>query len=554
MRRMNRFRIDWLLFLAWALFINLCNLWLIGPLVQDYSILGVVALFIIAGVWFASIPPRFRKKWLTFTVYSILLGTGIDSLTFYPTGHKIAWMVIMSVAMMVAAFAYARIRLLSLTVAALGVILCNLWLPYEDWTLLSHFRILYYGKAGLNPADMPSLPMVVVPTKDGQHVLVTLSNFKESKDSVLQAVQAAGRSPNDLHNVVESLGHRYQLVEVAEQNGKFALSSVRPSDLAAMDPAALFSSSFPMRVADWTVDQGKVIQYSSASNTASELTKLTNNPADYPSNLLAASEHVMDLNLAHWSDLLKTLGVSRSQGLSVTGGMLSGTWNGHTISLPVAATEVVATGSFTSAHASEALLEGANRLQIVNLTDGTGALVSTYVGSVNSALTDDIRVGPVDATGQDMIFVNGSPAFILRASATGAWQDIYTAPPQSSLRFEGSVAFGQDKTPEILTDDPSLMRATSIRFLTSYTLRDGQLVRNWRVYHTNLVNVYPVQFTPSGPTDLVLSVYNQGKFFVLSRHFIPVVPLTSGLLGLSVAIGFVIRLRKGERRHATTRA
>lgn len=555
MNRTNRLRPNWLLFLLWSLFINVFTLWVVDPLVEDYSILGVVALFCIGGIWVVSIPRQWRKKWLTFTLFAVFLGTGFNSLSFFPPGHRLTWTILMSIAMIIAAFWYARIRVLPMVLSAILLAVCNMWMPFEDWTLLTHFKISYYGKAGLNPMDMPSLPMVVTTRANGTKAIVTLSSYTETKSDVEQAVSTAGVTANDLHNVIQSFNHRYTLIEVGLHDGKFTEAPANPNDLSNLNPVGLYSSFFPMSVAHWAVQSnGNVLQYTVPTLTPLQSEQLTNDAADYPANLLALSETVQSKNTAHWNSLLTQLGVSAKRGLQVESGRLTGEWNGRVIDVPVQSTTLIGTGSFTAPGRQQALLEGANRLQVVDLDTGSGQLVSTFVGSLSSPLSDDIRIGPIDNSGQDVIFVNESPAFILKASASGNWSTLYTAPANSSLRFEGTAVFGSDKTPEIITDDPSYMRPTPIRFLSSYTYRNGQLIRNWRVYRTNVVNVYPVQFANNRPTQLVLSIYNEGKFFILSRHFIPVVPITSGLFALSVLIGFILRIRKGGKRNASSRA
>ncbi len=547
-------RVDWILYLLWALFINMCNIWLIGPLVEDYSILGVISLFVILGIWLISIPPKWRKKWITFTLFAIMLGTGYSSLSYYPTGHRVVLTIVISVLLIVLAAWVGKVRILSLVFGALVLIAGNWWLPFSDWTFLSHFSVAYYGKLGLNPADMPSLPVVPVPTSNGKNVLITLSLMPETTQDVQTSVAAAGSTPNSLHDVIQSFDHRYEVMEITYQNGKFVRVPAKPSDIARLNPIDLVSTFFPMEEARWSVENGKVIQYTVPTITAQQYAQISNDAANYPSNALAMAEQVQEANMRNWDELLAKLGITPTHQLSVANGILHGTWNGHDIHVAVNSTALVATGSFTSPNAQQALLEGANRLQIVDLNSGSGKLVSTYVGSATSPVSSDIRVGAIDNSGREAIFVNDAPAFILQASAHGPWKTLYTAPPNSSLRFEGSAVWGSDKTPEIITDDPSLLRPTPTRFLTSYTYRDGQLYRNWRVYHTNVVNVYPVRFQPNGKMYLAFTIYNQGKFFILSRQFIPVVPITASLLGLSVLIGFILRMRMGGQKRAESKS
>ncbi|MCL6593893.1 MAG: hypothetical protein K6T31_07950, partial [Alicyclobacillus sp.] len=270
-------------------------------------------------------------------------------------------------------------------------------------------------------------------------------------------------------------------------------------------------------------------------------------PGDLPATASQLALRLQTEERASWTHTLLDLGVTpASPFLRVVGGHLTGTVQGRSLSIPVDGSTVVGVGAFSAPGAHEALVLGVNTLQLVSLD--RGVVLGTYHGDTVQPLSGDLVIGPLDASGRDVVFINSSPARILAFSPTAGWQTLYTA-PNPSLRFEASVQFPGDSQPEILTDDPSLLRDSPVRYFTSYTYRDGQLVRNWRVYQTNVVNVQPVQFQPAAPPEIALTLYGSGHLLVLRRHDWPVVPCLSVLLACVLLSGWLYRwqVRRARR-------
>lgn len=550
MRRLRYVWSEWLLFILWALLVNAVNVWFIGPLVQDYTILGVCSVFAMAALWLTSIPARFRRRWISFTIFSMLLGSGLASLAFYPLLRRIELGFLMALGLFLIAWLFGKIRISSLVLTIIALVGANALLPVTEWPFLTHFKVTYHGKADLLPTDLSALPFDVITTQSGKHEIVTLENQLETKAQIQQAISAAGSYPDELKNVIRGFHHRYELVVISDQNGRFSQHPASPAEIAEVNPNQLMESIFPFDRAYWAVENGHVYQYSVPTATPQQMTVLANAPAAYPSSVLSLAEATENAEMNDWKKVLQTLQVHPDIApFAIQGGFLNGSFHGHTIHLPVDSAVILAEGSFTGRGTHQLLLEGANELQIVSLDVAGARITTTYRGPAASPLPNDIRTGFIDNSGKQAIFVNDVPAYILQANAQGVLKRVYTA-PNESLRFEGSAAFAKGQAPEILTNDPSFMRDAPTRYFTSYTYSHGQLIRNWRVYHTNVVNVHTVQFEPNGPTYVVAGIFATGKFLVLERHYLPVVPVTAGLLALSVVIGWVLRWRSrgGERR------
>jgi hypothetical protein len=541
---------EWLLFIAWTLFVNAVDTWLITPLVEDYAIQGIVVVFLIVVLWLTSIPKHWRKKWISMTLFGLLLGQGLSDIASYPLHTRIPLGLLMCVGLLATTYWFSKIRFTTLVVSTLSLVIVNAALPVSEWPFLTHFDVAYYGRMNFDPADMSSLPISVVDTGHGQ-VVVTVNNVKEDRVQFEKNAANAVDTPDALSNYLHAYRHRYTLIEVAEKDTHFVVKPATPDVIAKIDPDKLVGAFFPYTRAYWTVSGNQVLQYMTPAETPRNFMLMSMFPADFPANTSGLALQTDSRERANWQSLLNTLGVTPpATRFTIENGVLTGKFGNRQIHVPVHATHVLYEGSFTAPNAHELLVQGVNRLQVISLDEGSGRVVADYRGTVNRPLVNDIKIGRIDNTNRDVIFVNSSPAVILEVTTSGPWKTLYTA-PNPSLRFEGSFKFAGDRAPEIITNDPSFIRDTPTRYFSSYTYRDGQLYRNWRVYRTNVVNVQPVQFKQGGPTYLVASIYSTGMFVILKRHYWPVVPLVSGLLALVVICGWVIRFRnRGVVRHA----
>lgn len=538
-------------YLFWALFVNACNVWMIKPLVQDFSILGVAAVMAIVALWWTSLPRSSRRKWVTFTLFSLFLGDGISELTLKSPFVAVSMGILMVLGLIVVAWWFARVRVRFLFATSILLVLANLALPVDEWPFLTHFWITYHKSLHMQTTDMTAPPLSVIQTTTGNAV-VSLNNIDETDAQLQKIAETEGDSNDSLENLLRNYGHRYEFVELVQQNGHFQIVQLPAKDLGSIEPLQFDNSFFPFMRAFWSQQGNQVVQYMAPAQSPRTVASIVNEAGNVPTNLNALGAETQNQELADWKRLLGSSNVSVKAHLMVIEGHLVGPFEGKTVNIPVTGSTVLAMGSFTTPNVHEVLIGGANMLQVVSLD--RGKVVSTYHGQIANPLPNDVVVGPLDNSGRDSIFVNASPAFILQANETDTWRTLYKA-PNVSLRFEAAVKFAGDNTPEIITDDPSVMRNSPTRYLSSYTYRDGQpegqLYRNWRVYRTNVENLHTVQFTPDGPTYLVLATYLSGKIFVLSRHDLPVMPTTVGLLGLIVLAGWMTRLRrKGVTSHA----
>jgi hypothetical protein len=542
----NRVQLNWLGYLLWSVFVNACNIWLLTPLVQDYGILGVVADVLIVVIWLLGLPSSHRRRWVTFTLFSLLLGQGLASVTGDELAKRIVLAVVMCLALIGLTWWFGRVRPLRLLLTAVVLVVVNSLVPFTQWPFYTHFWIVRNGTLSVSNAAFHALPFAEIPTSSGEAV-ITLEQLNDSKTDFLKTAAQAGTASSSLADLLASYGNRYRLVELkCTSSGQLETTAPTVQDLEKLNPNQL-NPMFPFTIAHFSVENGMVVEYFAPAVDPAKQVEMGVRPAQLPENAMALSLNVQKEQEENWQSVLQQLGGTEDpSSLRIQGGVLSGVVNGHDIDVPVSANRVVGTGSFTAPGQSQLLVEGMNTLQVVSL-QGKGKVLATYHGSSALPLSNDLFVGPVDASGRDVVFVNGSPATILEAQSDGTWRQLYQA-PDLSFRFETSVLFAGDKQPEIITDDPSVLQPSTTNYFTSYTYRDGNLVRNWRVYRTNVSNVQSVQFRKGGPTYLLTGIAGTGQYILLQRHRLPVVPAASVLLAIVIAAGWLWRWRENTRR------
>lgn len=553
MTKRRKFGLTWLLYIVWALFINAINVWIIIPLAEDFAILGVVAIVVLVVLWLTSIPQSSRRRWISFSLYSLMLGYGLSSISNYPIAERIEIGILMIVGLLVIAWLFARVKALYLSLAALAIVAANTWLPISEWPFLTHFSVAYYGLSNISSSDFSALPFAPVQTSHGT-AIVTVQHYQESKLNFEKAAIKAVESPNALQNLLQNYTHLYRFITVTDQNGRFVSHPTTAQELAKVNVNNLISSFFPFERADWRVVNGKVLQYMSPSVSPQVLAQMVQSQANFPINEVALANVVEQQERQSWDHLLSQLGVLPSTPkLSIVNGVLQGQYLNQQIHVSVPDSKILGYGSFTATGVHEVLLQGANRLDVVSLGTAPGRLVASYRGTTIQPLSNDVVSGPLTSNGRDAVFVNASPAYIVEFGSQQG-KVVYTA-PNPSLRFEGSVQFKPGQSPEIITDDPSYIRNSPTRYFTSYRFeqgpKTGQLIRNWRVYHTNLVNVQLTQFQPGKPPYVVAAIYGTSKFVILRRSYLPVLPGAIALLAGFIVVGWGIRIwgKKEGTRH-----
>lgn len=542
-------RIVWYVF--WGVFVNALSVWVFGPLVKDLAMYGVLALGFIAVIWLTTIRKAKRKSWISYTLLSLLLAQGLSALTYTSLEKTVLVTVVMSLGLFIIGLWFARIHWLPLLAGTVGIIVANLILPFSDWPFLTQFGIVQQSRVSINPSDMAAAPFDVIHTSTGD-AIITLSSYIPSSALLQQLTSQATDSPDALANVLQASQGEYEFVELKMVNGKVVKETPTPEDLAKVNPLQLVRSFFPYQLGHWYAVNGQVSEYLTPYLSSDQAVEVGVNPATYATSLQALSNEAVQTELANWDQVLTQLGVQpQNDGLVVENGLLTGSFGGHTISIPVQASSFVGVGHFTSTTSSQALLVGDNDLQVVDLSQRR--VVATFKGTAATPIPNDVVFGPLTSGGRDAVFVNASPAYVLSIDHAGQWHQVYKA-TSSSFRFETVMTNGNG-TPQIITDDPSMVRNTPTRYFSAYRYVpdggvSGHLVRDWRVFRTNVVDVTPITMSTGGSKDIAVGIYGSGEYLILHKSNVPVLPMSCVAFAIILVCGWVLRWKRGKERDA----
>lgn len=533
-------------YLLWGVFANALVRWIIAPLIQDLAIFGVLIVALIVSLWMSSILPTIRRRWISYTLFSLILGQGLSIIATASMLKAVGLGAIIIVGLFIIALWFGKVRFLPLFVGTMGLVLATIWLPFTEWPFLTQFKVDHYGKMHIQIHDMPEDPFAVIHMQTGDAV-ITVDGYTPTKAILQQLVQHATNSPSALQDVLQTAQEQYQLVIIKAVNGRVVTTTPTPKELAQVDPLQLVDAFVPFEVANWYIVNGHVKEYLTPFMQSHDAVALSLNTANYSASIRKLTNQAVNYELKNWDRMLQQLGVTpQHSGWFIQSGQLTGTFQGKTVSVPVSATNVAGLGHFTSNTDQQLLLVGDNQLQVFDLA--TDKVVSTHNGTSKQPIPNDIVIGKLTQSGPDAIYVNASPAYVLEAGSGGSWKTMYTA-SSASFRFE-TVRNQAGKVPEIVTNDPSKVRNAPTRYFSAYRFvpgagsQQGKLEREWRVFRTNVVNVTPIRMLSNGTEQLAVAIYGTGEYLILQRTHIPVVVVSYVLLAVVICAGWFLRIRR----------
>ncbi|MBF8376323.1 hypothetical protein IW967_00225 [Alicyclobacillus mali] len=537
----------WVWYVFWALFANAVYVWILRPLVDDLALYGVLAVIAIILLWMTSLKRPIRRRWLMYTLFVLIVAEGYSTLAFASKLKQALVAIVMLVLLWLLAMLIGRVRPVASLLGGASVLIAQVFLPLNDWAFLTHFRVLQDAQVNLRVQNSPEAPFAVIPVKGGQ-AIITIDSHIPTKQELEQRAISATDSPDALYNVLQTAQGEYEIVELKSVGGHLKKVVPSPQDLARVNPLDLVRAFFPYELANWYVENGRVYEYLTPFLTDQQAVEAALDPASYPASFQAIANQASAKEVANWDDCLAQLGVKPDRsGVYISNDRLMGLGAARGSAVTMQAESVVGEGHFTTAQDNQILLVGDNSLHVYDVN--LGRIVASYQGSADNPVPNDIRIGPLVSGGRDAVFVNASPAYILTVSPQGTWKRVYTAPSQS-FRFE-TVLTGVRLYPEILTNDPSYIRNSPVRYFSAYRFvpsadGDGQLVRVWRVFRTNVVNVTPLHLQGVPSEVLALDIYGTGDYLIIAPSNTPVLPAACAALAAIIVGGWLYRPRRNE--------
>lgn len=536
----------WLLAgVLWAVFANLVNAWLVRPALEEAGIIGLVCVVVGVALGYGAVPAQWKRRALVFTGFAILLGVGWTHLTAGSWVHRLALGALMSAGLAVTAWLAARLRWRLLISTALVLAVLNAWIPIAVWPMLTHFWVRGSGNVELAGGDFPAAPLQVVDEPGGRQALATLTQVHLTPALTRTWLANNHDTPEAFQAATYGLNHLYALGEIQHTSLGFRVVPASASLLTSLSPTAFQAGLFPVSVLQWTWWDGRPLATVQPAVTPGTAASWAAQSWRLPENWARAAASAWQAARDSWRTAVTAAGGTSSiPSLTVDGDVLLGVYEGQTVDVRVpAGSTVVGVGALTGVGRHEALLVGPDELTVVSLDTPGGRVIGSMRWTGTSLLGNDVFIAPLTAEGRDFIYVNTSPAQIWEVDASGRWSRLYTA-PNGVFRFETAVRWAAETQPEIIVSDPTNAGDGSVRYLTSYTWRNGQLIRNWRVYWPDFVNVTAFRPDAGGPTYLAGSLYGSGEWLVLQRHFLPLLPISVVLLAGLYGVGWAYRLRQ----------
>lgn len=292
-------------------------------------------------------------------------------------------------------------------------------------------------------------------------------------------------------------------------------------EVAALPFPSLALTGFPYYISSWTVNNEAVRQHFTPSVDPKRVLTSFFNPLSITAAMDKQAEDALSATRKNWSDAF-----GRSNSPAIPNGALVGK------------------GKFMPGNDSQLVVVKNNEVQLIDGNNPSETPIAAYKGSWDEPVTSNLVIGDVDGDGIDELLLNTIPARILKLNANRTWNTIWES-GTDSLRFEfvqPGVKAGSK--PMIVTNDPSLVRDKPDRYLTGYTWQNGQLIRDWRVFKTNLLFPFPIdnQTWASG-------FYGTPNLFVIRPLPVSLQTVLAGMYALLIVGGFGYQLLKRGRLH-----
>lgn len=235
--------------------------------------------------------------------------------------------------------------------------------------------------------------------------------------------------------------------------------------------------------------------------------------------------------------------------LVLRNGVLSGSYLGEPFTFPTHATQISAVVRL--ANGSEGLLLKGYAIDLLQFIDGQPVVTHTIDRTMRRDLSfSNLMAADVDGDDIDEILIGYPYPAILEPETDGSWRILWAVDDSSELnisyrfldlaQFEYSDAATQK--PEIIAFSKSLVRASQIHYLTSFTYTDEGLKQNWKVFNRGIDRAAAGDLDGDGSDELVIMYSEASNLYVFKKHNIPITTilivlttlLYAGLIGRRV--------------------
>lgn len=522
---------------------------LFTPLVLDLSYWGVMLVTVLVLLMIWSIPPRLRRNVMIYSLLFLFMDRAFYQIEGSDWSLLTVILATIPVLLVVwlTAWGYGKLPRRAIVILLLTGIATTLWIPRNEVPILSHFFLKWKSEPVFEGKIFDYFPLTVYDIdRDGTEEIITLGNAEEKKKAL------EGMSEEELLE----RDRDYRLTEenlypyVFKWNGKemerldteeYALKTVLdvlPKD----DPA------FPYYAWELTEESQRSV-----------LTPLIDRQmlAEGMMQFGTAPYRAMSLNIENISRQLqlrdgvldRVLQVENHPDLhdiQIKDGEVSGYLKDQFFRVPTSATKII--DGLKWGGGQIGLLVLGNDLELITI-DENGNAELTHVLSrkmLKNIASSDFSVADADGDGDHEVFISSSYSRIVKPLPAGEWEILWTA-TDTNFRFADVTAGDSGDKNELITLDQSAViihpDRFHLRFLTGYEWDpELGLKRNWRTF-LSFIHVNAADVDGDGKEEIVASIYNTHKIYVLEKHSYPVEEILWGAtLGL-IIFGWTRRVR-----------
>lgn len=507
-----------LLAALYSVFLVALNQLVAIPLMLDFSYIGLLVLTAAAVLGYFAVPRAWRRFFALFSLLILLTGYGIQSVYSDSLWRRFLEFPLMLLILGWIAASYGRIKWrYTLTVfSVLAVMLAAV--PLSEFPFYAKFRLVYKSEHLDRRPIFPIYPIV----NRGSN-LYTIGDLRKLTDKELKEATPDPKENRDLPAAAAKLKNQLEHVDVlrfAPDDG-YRKHPVAKEEMAALPFTSFGLAGFPYYTSSWTIEGDGVKQHFT--------------PVDDPKTVLTSFLDPLSVTVAMDERAARSQAASRKNWADTFG----------TDTRPQSAgAALVGQGKFLPEGGTQLLLVGNNELRLVDGTSPNAAPIAVYKGTWEEPVTRNLTVGDIDGDGIEEVLVNSTPAKILKIGQNRTWETIWES-GKKSLRFE-FVEPRPGQKPLIVVQDPSAVRNQDTRFLSGYTWNNGQLIREWRVFKTNLL--FPA---PISPDTWISGYYESPNLYVLKPISVPWPAVLSAIYAALALAGYGYQLaQRREGRHA----
>lgn len=514
---------------------------LLTPLLLEFSLIGVAIGWGALLALFFLLPKKERKPVAVFIALFLFLTKALHESGYVVFWLKLFYFLVIGFAVYLVARFYGKLSKPVVCVMLLFGFLLHVVVPKDQVRLLSHFIPVWESPALYTGKTIDYFPLLLRDIDgDGREEIITFGHHEEwgelVKEKFFTGIDPDAR-PYDLEE------EPIFLYVFKWQDGRMVRLANEEVDIEALRPFIPKDYvGFPYYVWD---ERFTLVPQTQRQNLSEQMGQFGTAPF-----------YAMRLNvhtLAQYMDVFQGIYDRQDQfrldtpirSIAIENGELVLETENKTVRQPTRATKII---DLIRTEEGLGLLLMSDALELWQMDDQFNLKLTHQLGEseIQSIMASEFIIADINGDGLDEVLISTSTirvtiSRILRPLAGGEWEILFTS-PDTSLRFEAFDTLGDETEQEIIALAKSQVRNHPLRYLTGFTYTEEGLKQNWKTF-VSFINVRTGDLDGDGEKELVASIYDTHKVYVLKKHNVPVYTLLAVIFGLLTIYTVARRVR-----------